>query len=119
MQHIHMQRHARLRREAVEDVGDHLAAQLADLLARQLQRRVAVRPRRQIDHRARQRLVQRRMARPEAPHAADRAERLLEGGAQRQRTVLGRVVVVNPQVALALQLQRQAAVLGERVQHLQ
>ena len=79
--------------------------------------RVAVRTRRQVDDRARQGLVEGREARAEALDAANLAERLFERLAQRNRTVLGRVVVINVQVAAALQLQGQAAVLGQRLQH--
>lgn len=117
VQDVDVQRDACLGREAVEDVRDHLAAQVADLFAPQLQMRVAVRTRRQVDDRARQGLVEGREARAEALDATNLAERLLERLAQRNRTVLGRVVVINVQVAAALQLQGQAAVLGQRLQH--
>ena len=112
-----MQCDACLRRKAVEDVRNHLAAQVADLFAPQLQMRVAVRARRQVHDRARQRLVQRRESRAKALDAPNLAQRLSERLAQGNRTVLRRVVVIDPQVALALQLQRHAAVLGERMQH--
>jgi len=46
------------------------------------------------------------------------AERLLERLAEREAAVLGRVVVVNVQVALALDGEAHAAVLGERGEHL-
>ena len=56
------------------------------------------------------------MGRAEAAHAAPLAERRVERLAEGQRAVLGRVVVVDPQVALAGQLEVEARVLRERVQ---
>lgn len=117
VQDIDVQCKACLGRKAVEDVRNHLAAQVADLFAAQLQMRVAVRAGGQVDDRTRQGLIQRRKSRAKALDAADLAQRLSKSLAESNRTVLRRVVVIDPQVALALQLQRHAAMLGERMQH--
>lgn len=63
-------------------------------------------------------LVERRKAGAVAPDALALAEGLLERLAEGNGTVLDRVVVVDLEVALALELERHLAVLGERVQHL-
>lgn len=63
-------------------------------------------------------LVERRKPSAVPPDAPSLAQSLLERLAQRQRTVLGRVVVVHLQVSLALELKRHLAMLGEGVQHL-
>ena len=118
VQHVDVERDARVGSKAVEDVRDHLAAQVANLFAHKVQVRVAVRARREVDDRARERLVEWRMAGAEAAHAADLAERLAECLAKRNRAVLRRMVVVNPEVATALELERHAAVLRERAEHL-
>ena len=53
----------------------------------------------------------------ETGDAAPVAQRLVERLAERQRAVLGRVVVVDLEVALALQLQVEARVLGQGREH--
>jgi len=65
-QAIHMQRDSSRLRKAVQAMRQHLGAEVADLLAAQAQRDDGERPRRQVDHGARQRLVQRRVRVPEA-----------------------------------------------------
>lgn len=101
-----------------QDVGNHLARQLADLLASQAEIDVGVRAARDIDHGAGQRLIQRAEGRAEPADTARRAERLLEGHAQRDTGVFRRVMIVNVEIALALQRQRPATVLGQRMVHL-
>jgi len=78
VEHVYVQRDARLCREALQNVRNHLAAQVADLLTAQVQLCMTKGARRQVDDRTRERLVQRRKARTEAAHAADRTESLLE-----------------------------------------
>ena len=63
-------------------------------------------------------LVERGKAGAIPPDASPFTERELERLADRERAVLRRVVVVDFQVALALDLERHAAVLGESVEHL-
>src|SRR3974390_1777086 len=45
------------------------------------------------------------------------AQRLTQRGSQRQRTVLDRMMLVDAQVAAALEVQRKAAVLGDLFEH--
>ena len=78
-----------------------LAGELAQHLAHQAEVDDRARPAGQIDHGARQRLVERGMGRAEAGDAATLAERPVERLAERQRAVLDRVVVVDLEVALA------------------
>lgn len=118
MKHIDVQRDARFHRKARKHMGNHFAAQCANLFAHEAKLDVAEGPRGKVHDRTRKRLVQRRMAGAVALHALDRAERLLEREAERNRTVLGGVVVVNPRIPFARKLERHAAVLGEGMEHL-
>ena len=113
-----MQRDARMLREALKAMRDHLAAQIANLLPLEPEIRDAVRPVRQVHDGARERLVQRRIgvAPPRQPRR--RLQRVPEARAQRDADVLGRVVVVDVQVARGAQPQAPARVLGQRVQHM-
>jgi hypothetical protein len=65
--------------ERLQAVGDHLARQVAELLALQSQLHHGVRPVRQIDYGAAERLVQRRIRRAEAREACCGAQRRREG----------------------------------------
>lgn len=92
---VDVQRHARRLREALQAVRDHLAAQVPDLLALELQADHAEGPVREVDDGARERLVERRVRRAEACQARCAAQRAGERVAQRDAAVLGRVVVVD------------------------
>ena len=133
--------------ERLEHVRDHLGRQVADLLALELQVAAEVGARRDVEDGAREglrarrqragsaceragrrplvgarrgktHLVEGRKASAVPPDALALAERLLERLAERDGAVLDRVVVVDLEVALALELERHLAVLGERVEHL-
>src|SRR5882762_3304952 len=93
LQHVDVQREACRGRKRAEDVRD--------VFAREAERHVRVRPSRQIDYRARQRLVERGVGPPEPVHAPPLAQRSVQRLAQRQGTVLGGVVVVDMEIALA------------------
>ncbi len=67
-----------LLRKRVEDMRDHLAAQRANLLALQAQVHNSKRPRRDVHHGARQRLVQRAVRVPVARDPAPLAQRLVK-----------------------------------------
>src|SRR5690606_19020496 len=75
------------------------------------------RPAGQVDDHARQRLVERRVGRAEAGDAAPFAQGLIERLAERERTVLDRVMIVDLEIAPTLQAEIEAGVLGERPQH--
>lgn len=81
--------------EALQAVGDHLARQVANLLAAQAEVDDRVGPVGQVDDGARQRLVERAVGAAEARQARRAAQRLLERLAQRDARVFGRVVVVD------------------------
>lgn len=65
--------------KAVDAVGDHLAAQVANLFALEAELDDGEGPVRQVDHGARQRLVQGRVGRSEARQARGRAQGLAKG----------------------------------------
>lgn len=122
--------------EALEAVRHHLAAQLAEELALEAEVDDGVGAVRKIDDGAREGLVERRVGVSEAGDADGRAEGLLVGGAESDADVFGRVVIVNcymsaleskknvlsvagrtVQVALAVDGETPAGVLGQGVQH--
>ena len=100
-----------------ENVRDHLGGELADHLAAQAQVDAGVRPARDVDDGAGQRLVERGVGGAEAGDALALAERAVKRLAERDGAVLGAVVVVNVQVALAGQREVHAAVLGQLREH--
>lgn len=114
---LDMQRHTRRLREALQPMHHHLRAEIADLLAREAEVDHRVRPVRQVNHRPAERLVERGVAAAEAHDRLAVAEASVEGRAERQEYVFGRVVVVDHQVAARADRQRPARVLGQRVQH--
>lgn len=77
-----------------------------------------VRARRNVNDGAGEGLVEGRVGVAVALDAAALAESLLERLAEGDAAVLDRVVVVDLEVALALQVELEAAVLRERGQHL-
>ncbi len=72
----------------------------------------------EIDHGAREGLVERGEGRAEAGDAAPLPERLIERLPERQRAVLDRVVVVDLEIARAFERQIEARVPGECCQHM-
>src|SRR3954454_5633713 len=75
------------------------------------------RPAGKVDRDPGQCLVERGVGVAEPPYTAALAQRLVDGRTQGQSTVLGRVMIVYVQVAVALQFQVEPGVLGECGQH--
>ena len=98
-------------------MGEVLAGERAERLAREAELDDRARPAGQVDHGARERLVERRVGRAEARDAAPLAERLIERLAEREGAVLDGVVIVDLEVALACQGQVEAGVPGQRAEH--
>jgi len=92
---VHVQGDAPGLGEALQAVGDHLAAQIANLFAPEAQVDDREGPVGQVDHGAREGLVQRAVGVAKAGEARGRAERGGESVAQRYADVFGRVVVVD------------------------
>ena len=95
--------------------GTFSQASAAQRLALEAEVDDRARPAGEVDHGARERLVERRVGRAEAGDAAPLAERLVERLAERQRAVLDGVVVVDLEVALAMQLRSKRACLASAV----
>lgn len=114
---VHVQCCAASLGKALQAVGDHLAAQVAQLLPLQPQVGDAVGTVAQVDDGARQSLVEGRVGVAEACKTGRALQGVLEGGAQGKEGVLGGVVVVDVQVALDADAQRPAGVLGHGVDH--
>lgn len=134
--------------ERLEDVRDHLGREVANLFPLELQVAAEVGSGRDVEDGARKslwtdvtqqrasqsalelrpivvslpdpsaHLIERREASPVPPDPPPLAESEFERLSDRERAVLGRVVVIDLQVAFALDLQAHAAVLGEGVEHL-
>src|SRR4051794_17857141 len=116
-QHVDVERHPAGDGERLEEVGQVLGRDLADHLAPEAEAHLGPGPAREVDHGPRQRLVERRVGVAETADAATVAERSVERLAERQRAVLGGVVVVDLEVALAGQLEVEPGVLGQAGQH--
>src|SRR2546426_741468 len=114
LQHIDVQREPSRGRQRAQDVRNVLAGEIADRLAGEVERHVRIRPSREVDHGARQRLVQRGVRPTEPVHAPPLAQRAVERLAQRQRTIFGRVV----EVALARQRDVEPGVATERLEQM-
>lgn len=129
-QAVHMQRDPRRLCKTLNDMRDHLAAQVADLLTLQAELDHGVRAAGKIDYRSRegllelmsdeqlwsnvrreQNLIERRESCSETLVPSDRTKRFFERSAESEPTVFGGVVVVNVQVPLALQTQAPPTVL--------
>lgn len=95
-QTIEMEREAGRLGEALQTMGQHLGAEVADLLAAQAQLDDAEGPVRQVDDGAREGFVQGRVGVPEAREPGQRRpEGAAETGPQREKGVFGAVVVVD------------------------
>jgi hypothetical protein len=92
-----MQRNARIERKALQAVRNHFCAQVSNLLALEAGGKVRdeVRPVGEVDDRAGQCLVQRRVCGSKACEAGGRRKRSLESAAEGEEGVFCRVVVVD------------------------
>ncbi len=116
--HVHVQRDLGLGDEGLQDVPGHRRVVLADHRRHLLGLGVhEVRAAGQVDGHLGEGLVQRDRAVAEAVDADLVAERLLEGGAEREGGVLDGVVRVDVQVALGLHGQVEQTVPAELVEH--
>ena len=107
-----MQRHASCGRERSKEVAQVLARERAERLAREAEVDHSARPTGQVDHGARERLIQRRVGRAEADDAAPLAERLIKRLAEGKRAVLDRVVIVDLEVARHFRVRSKRACLA-------
>lgn len=117
-QAVDMERDTGSHGKAVEDVRDHFAAQIPNLFALESQFGDAVGARRDVDDGTRERLIEGCMASTVALDALYGTQSRLEGFSERQGAVFGGVVVIDPEVSIADDRKRHAAVLGKRVKHL-
>ena len=93
--HIHMQRHPGRHCPAAQPMMHHLAIQLPNHRSLEIKVPHKERPRRYIDDRARERLIERRVAMTEAGEAGTGPQGGGEGGPESEERVFGRVVVVD------------------------
>ena len=118
VQHLQVQVHHGAVGHGVEELPRHLGVHAAAALPGKGGIVHKIRPPAQIHGAERQRLVHRQHA-AAVPHKAGLvAQRLLEGGAQRNADVLDRVVAVYIQIAVAGHAQIKQAVAGKAVQHM-
>src|SRR5690606_2967767 len=102
--------------ERAEEVRHELGRQLADALPRERALEDEIRPAAEIDRDLRVRLVHRQQETVPAD-AAFVAERALQRFAERERDVLDRMMLVDLEVAAALDLEREPAVLADLLEH--
>ena len=94
-QAVYVQRNAGTLGEALEAVGNHLAAEVANLLAAQTEVDDGVGAVGQVNDGAREGLVEGAICASEASETGGATEGLLEGDAERDADVFGGVVVVD------------------------
>ena len=114
--HADVNRGAERLRERTEEMRHELRRQVADAIARELRFEHEERPPAEIDRHLGVRFVHRQQE-AVALDAAFVAERLAQRLAERQRDVLDRVVLVDVQIARALHVELEAAVLAELLEH--
>mmetsp|Transcript_24757 Transcript_24757/g.58932 ORF Transcript_24757/g.58932 Transcript_24757/m.58932 type:complete len:208 (-) Transcript_24757:16-639(-) len=114
---VNVQRDAPLRRERLHNVRDHLARELPDHLPLEVQLDVRRGPRGDVHNSARKGLVERTVGASKPADVLPVSKRLVERLANHHGAVLRRVVVADVQVALALEGEINAAVLGHSAEH--
>ena len=107
---------AGLHREPLERVRQQREGEAADALAREGERDLGVRAPDEVDGRRRAGLVHRHDGRAVARDSLARAERLLDGAAERGEDVLDRVVLVDVEVAAGDAVEVEPGVEGEQRQ---
>src|SRR5213082_1089557 len=118
LEHVDVQRQARRDGERAQHVRDVLAREPPDRLPSEVERDVGVGAPRQIDDRAGQGVVERREGRPEPRHTAALAQGAVERLPQREGTVLGGVVIIDVEVALAGERHVQPGMAPQRVEQM-
>ena len=103
--------------QALEELAHQIDIEFADRAAHERHLEHQPGPARQVDHHARQRLVERHVGMAVAAHALLVADRLGQRLAERDADILDGVVRVDVQVALRLDLEVDHAVTGDLVEH--
>ena len=114
---VDMQRDPGVIDEAAEEFEEQVDVEFADARTGVVNVVFQSRPSRQVDHHARQRLVERHVGVTVATDALLVAERLREGLPERDPGVFHRVMGVDVQIALGLDVQIDQAVARDLVEH--
>src|SRR5262245_6855972 len=114
---VHVQRHLRVVHEALEEFVHQVDVELADPRPDERDVELEPRPPREVDHHARERLVERDVGVPEPAYALLVADRLRHRLAEGDPDVLDGVVGVDVQVALRLDVEVEQAVARDLVEH--
>ena len=114
---VDVQRHLGVVGEALEELVHQVDVELADQRARELDVVFQAGPPGEVDHRARQRLVQRHVGVAVAADARLVADRLVERLPKGDADVLHRVVGVDVQVAFRLDVEVEHAVARDLLEH--
>ncbi len=112
-----MQGHAGIRRKGLKKFAHQIDVEIADLVARKLDPEHEHRPAGNVDRDAGQRFVHRQMQARVARDPAHIAERLFDRLADHDADVFGRVVLVDVEIALGLDLHIDPRMAGEQIQH--
>ncbi len=117
IEQFEVQADAGVHREGLEEFLEQLGVDLPDLVAREAHLPDQVGPVAQVDRGARQRFVHRNIGVAEADDAGIAAHGFLERLAQHDADVFHRVVLVDVEVALGLDVNVHGGVLGEALEH--
>jgi hypothetical protein len=107
----------RVRRQGAEELLDEVGVEASDPRAADLDPVVQVAAPARVDHRPRQCVVERRVRVAEALDPQVVAERVAQRPSERDADVLDEVVLVDMEVARRLDLETEAPVHRERVEH--
>ncbi len=117
VQVVDVQRDTRVVREALEELVGQLRVEGADHAALEVDAHVQPRATREVDHHARQRLVERHVGVAVAAQPLLVAHRLRDRLAERDADVFDRVVAVDVQIAVARDVEVDQPVAGDLVEH--
>src|SRR5437879_1794418 len=118
LEHVDVQGEPRRDGERTQHMRDVLAREPPDAVPPEVERHVSIGAPRQVHDGARQGFVERGEGRSEPRHAPALAQRAVERLPQRQRAILGGVVIIDVEVALAGERQVQPGVAAQRVQQM-
>jgi hypothetical protein len=115
---VDVQRDARVVHETAEELDRQVDVERADPRACERHVEFEARPAREVDHDARQRLVERHVRMAVAADALAVADRLRDGLTERDADILDRVVIVDMRVAMRFDLEIDQTVSRDLVEHM-
>src|SRR5262245_33766976 len=115
---LHMQRDARIHGKSMEPLAHEVGVELTDLVPGETNLEHQDRSSRYVDDHARQGLIHGHVHAGVTGNSLHVAKRLLHRLSERDADVLGRVVLVDMQVAVGFDLDADARMAGKQVEHM-